>query len=287
MAPNMTTPDNMIPKIEKQLLIQVIILVSAFTAVYNHAIATLISDWSSDPNFSHGFLIPFVAVYMVWYKKEHLKAIEKKPFTPGIGIIVFGMLCFLAGTIGSELFVMRSSMIITIAGMVIYLFGIQTFKVVFIPILYLIIMIPIPAIIWNKLAFPLQLFAAHLSSAMVRFLGMPVLREGNILHLANTSLQVVDACSGIRSLTSLLALSGAFAFITPLGTFKKWILFFSAVPIAIIVNVMRLTITAVMATYIGPDAAQGFLHEMSGILVFFVALALVYLVFMVEMKFEK
>lgn len=277
----------MILKIEKHLLFQILILAGVFTALYSHVLATLVSDWSNDPNFSHGFLVPFVALYMVWHKKKALGAIGQKSTAMGLGVILFGMLCHLTGTIGAELFVMRSSMIITIAGMVIYLFGFQMFKAVLIPILYLVIMIPIPAIIWNKIAFPLQLFAANLSSEMVHLLGIPVLREGNILHLANTSLEVVDACSGLRSLTSLLALSGAFAFIAPLGNLKKWVLFVSAVPIAVVVNIVRLTLTAVMATYIGPDAAQGFLHEMSGILVFAVALALVYTVFVIELKFEK
>lgn len=274
-------------KVEKHLAIQILILTGVFVTLYSHAIATLISDWSGDPNFSHGFLIPFVAAYMVWHKKETLKTIEVKPSQAGLGVILFGMLCFLVGNIGSELFVMRSSMIITIAGMVIYLFGFQIFKAVMVPIFYLIIMIPIPAIIWNKIAFPLQLFAANLSADMVRLLGIPVLREGNILHLANTSLEVVDACSGLRSLTSLIALSGAFAYIAPFGNIKKWILFLSAVPIAVIVNIVRLTITAIMATYWGAETAQGFLHDMSGILVFAVALALVYLVFIVELKLEK
>lgn len=277
----------MILKIQKHLAIQVLILTGVFAALYSHAISTLIYDWSNNANFSHGFLIPFVAAYMVWHKKETLKTIDIKSSPAGLGVILFGMLCYLAGNIGSELFVMRSSMLITISGMVIYLFGFQMFKAVLVPIFYLIIMIPIPAIIWNKIAFPLQLFAANLSSDMVRLLGIPVLRDGNILHLANTSLEVVDACSGIRSLTSLLALSGAFAFIAPLGNFKKWILFFSAIPIAVVVNIARLTITAVMATYMGAEAAQGFLHEMSGIFVFAVALALVYLVFIIELKLEK
>lgn len=277
----------MILKIKKQLLIQGFILGGTFLALYSHAIATLVADWSSDPNFSHGFLIPFVAVYMVWHKKEILNTIEIKPSTPGLFVIIFGMLCYLAGTIGAELFVMRSSMIITIAGMVIYLLGIKMFKTIFIPIIYLFIMIPIPAIIWNKLAFPLQLFAADLSSDVIDMIGIPVLREGNVLHLANTTLEVVDACSGLRSLTSLLALSGAFAYIAPLGNLKKWILFFFAVPIAVIVNIVRLTITAAMAIYIGPEAAQGFLHEMSGIIVFVVALLLIYTVFVIELKFEN
>ena len=224
----------MIFKIEKHLLIQVLILTGVFVALYSHAISTLIYDWSNNANFSHGFLIPFVAAYMVWHKKETLKTIEVKSSPAGIGVILFGMLCYLAGNIGSELFVMRSSMLITISGMVIYLLGFQMFKAVLVPIFYLIIMIPIPAIIWNKIAFPLQLFAANLSSDMVRILGTPVLRDGNILHLANTSLEVVDACSGIRSLTSLLALSGAFAFIAPLGNFKNGFCFFPQFPLPLL-----------------------------------------------------
>jgi len=273
--------------INKQTLSRLLPLILIFIFLYHKAIAALISDWSIDPNFSHGFLIPFVALYMVWHRQNELLQVTPKPSKTGIYIIILGMLVHVAGNVGSELFLMRFSMIITISGIIIYIYGLEMFWKVMVPVAYLIMMIPIPDILWNKLAFPLQLFSAKISAYSINILGIPVLREGNILHLANTSLEVVDACSGIRSLTSLLALTGAFAFLAPLSIIKKWILFFSAIPIAVAVNVIRLTITGAMAAWIGPEAAHGFLHDMSGLIIFGAALILVYIVFIIEMKIEK
>ncbi|MBU1340620.1 MAG: exosortase/archaeosortase family protein [Proteobacteria bacterium] len=273
--------------IKKQTLIQVLPLVLIFFFLYYKAIAKLISDWSIDPNFSHGFLIPFVALYMVWYKKNEISQIPHESSKTGIIIIILGMLIHIAGNVGSELFLMRFSMIITLSGIIMYYYGVKMFRELMVPVAYLIMMIPIPSIIWNKIAFPLQLFSANLSSHTISLLNIPVFREGNILHLANTSLEVIDACSGIRSLTSLLALTGVFAFLAPLGLFKKWILFFSAIPIAVAVNVIRLTITGAMAAWISPETAHGFLHDMSGLIIFGAALILVYIVFAIEMKIEK
>ena len=191
---------------------------------------------------------------------------------------------YIAGNLGAELFLMRTSMIITIAGIIAFSFGTNMLKALVVPLSYLIMMIPIPAIIWNKIAFPLQLFAARISSETISMIGIPVFREGNILHLANTSLEVVDACSGIRSLTSLLALTGAFAFLSRLSQWKKWVIFLAAVPIAVATNVARLTITGMLAAWVGPEAAHGFLHDMSGLIIFGTALLLVYLLFILLTK---
>ncbi len=266
---------------------QIILILGGFCFLYAHAIQTLISDWSVDPNFSHGFLIPPIALYMVWVNKHRLAKLTPKPSNQGLVVIVLGMLIHLAGHAGAELFLMRFSMIVTLAGIIIFLLGWQFLKAMAIPLVYLIMMIPIPGILWNKIAFPLQLFAAKLSGELIQIIQIPVFREGNILHLSNTSLEVVDACSGLRSLTSLIALTSIFAYLAPFTILKKWILFLSAVPIAVVVNVIRLTITAAMAYHISPDTAHGFLHDMSGLIIFGGALALVYLVFNIEMAIER
>lgn len=264
---------------------QIITVAAAFLLLYNHTIIKLAGDWSTDSNFSHGFLVPIIAGYMVWYNREQLNEATIRPSYWGYALLICAMLLHIVSNIGAELFTMRFSMLIAVASLTMIFFGTRIFFKTLVPHCYLLLMIPIPAIIWNKLALPLQLMAAKLSATTISLIGIAVLREGNVLHLANTSLQVVDACSGIRSLTSMLALSAAFAYISPLKSLGKWLLFLSAIPIAIAVNIVRLTSTAVMARYIGPETAQGFLHEMSGMIVFITALILLYLFYTILFRF--
>ena len=252
--------------------IQLLILISSFLILFNHTIIELVKDWSTNANYSHGFLVPFISAYMIWRKKKELISLPLTPNNWGLFIIVMGMMMHIVGNIGAELFIMRSAIIFTILGLAIYFTGAKITKKIIIPIAYLTFMIPLPAIIWNKIAFPLQIFASNIAEMVIQLLGIPILREGNILYLTNTILEVADACSGLRSLITLLALSAAFAYISGHSKIKKWILLISAIPIAILVNIIRLILTASLADHFSAKIAQGFLHEFSGLVIYILAL---------------
>jgi len=255
----------------------VLIVIASFLALYHHVLLKLIHDWEADANYSHGFLVPLVSVYLIWLKLRENRDLPVKPHNSGLILLFCSTLFYIVAFTGAELFTMRFSMILVILSAIVYMAGWSWFKALLIPVLYLVFMIPLPAIIWNKIAFPLKLLATGIAVNVIQAIGITVYGEGNIIHLPNTTLEVVDACSGLRSLTSLLALSAAFSLVIDLSRLKKLVLFLSAVPIAIAANIFRLTLTAVLAKKYGPQVAEGFLHELSGILVFIIALVLLYL----------
>jgi len=267
---NPINPSN--PSSPFRFWLSLVLLVLSFVTLYHHTLYKMGLDWLRDDNYSHGFLIPLIAGFLLWQERDKLSNAKVSPSNAGLFILLAGLCLFVAARTGAELFTERFSMLMVIWGGVLFILGRQHARIAWIPIAYLIFMIPLPAIIWNQVAFPLKLFATKLATGAITFLSIPVYREGNIIHLANTTLEVVDACSGIRSLTSLLAISAAFALITDHSRLKKWVLFLSAVPIAIFVNILRLTVTAALAHRYGSEVAQGFLHEMSGLMVFAVAI---------------
>jgi exosortase len=251
-----------------------LVLSTALAALYLPFLTKLVTDWGTNDDYSHGYFIPVLTIYFIYSIRTELRNLAFTPNNFGAIIVAAGLAQLLIAKIGSEYFLQRTSLIIVLLGLVLFLLGRQYFKKLFVPIAYLIFMVPLPAIIWNKMAFPMQLFASALTEKVIYFLGIPIYREGNILHLAETTLEVVAACSGLRSLVTMFALSAALAILSSLSTNKKIVLFISAVPIAIFANICRLTFTALLATQMGSDAAQGFLHEFSGIMVFLLGLSL-------------
>ena len=262
------------PWSEKQTWFLIGIVLAAVLWLYLPFLKTLVAAWETNDDYSHGYFIPFLTIYFIYGQRDALKNITVRPSNAGILVITAGLAQLIVAKIGSEFFLQRTSLIVLLVGLVLFLLGWEYLRKLFLPLAYLIFMIPLPAIIWNKIAFPMQLFSSFLTEKVISLLGIPIFREGNILHLAETTLEVVAACSGLRSLVTMFALSAALAMLSELPNWKRWLLFFSAIPIAIIANISRLVITALMASRMGSAAAQGFLHEFSGIVVFMLGLTL-------------
>lgn len=249
-------------------------LAASFAVLYYPVLAKLLQDWNVDDNYSHGYFIPFIAAYMVWQRRDDLATAPKAGSLWGLAVLAGGLLQLLLAWASSIYFLQGTSIAVVLFGVILFLWGGRAARIVFVPIAYLVFMVPLPAILWNKIAFPMKLFASKLAADAIHLLGYTVLREGNILTLPSTTLEVADACSGLRSLTSLLALSTALAYLAPMNPWKKWILFLSAAPIAVVCNIIRLIGTAVLAHHYGPAVAEGFLHSFSGWLVFILGLAM-------------
>jgi exosortase len=252
-------------------------VVTAFVLCYWAVITKLLHDWAHDDNYSHGFLIVPLALYFVWERRARLAAASYRPNWLGLVVVVASLGMLIAGTLGAELFVSRVSIVFLIAGTVLFAAGFDALRVLAFPIAFLFLMVPPPAIIFNQIAFPLQLLASRFGEATLQALSIPVLREGNLITLANTTLEVAEACSGIRSLISLLTLGIVYGYFVDPRISIRTIIALSAVPIAIVANGLRVAGTGVAAHYYGVEAAEGFFHTFSGWIVFVVAFALMYL----------
>jgi exosortase len=240
--------------------------------LYGGALSSLVSQWASDDDYSHGFFVIPLAAFFAWERRAALARAESRPGIEGLLLLGVSLLAFVAGVLGAELFLTRASLVGVAAGAVLFVWGRQHFRILLFPLAFLLFMIPLPAIVFNQIAFPLQLLASRLGETAIAAAGIPVLREGNVLQLPNITLEVVEACSGIRSLVSLLMLGvllGYFAEPRPPG---RAIIALAAIPIAIVANAARVAGTGLTSHWAGPAAAEGFFHTFSGWIVFIIAL---------------
>ena len=246
--------------------------------LYSSVAVKLVTDWYELPDFSHGFLIPFFAAYLIWTKRETLRTTPVQPGWSGLPVVLLGLLFLLTGRLGADLFLSRVSFLLLAAGCVWMLFGRAMLREIRFVLLVLVLAIPLPAVLFNQITFPLQLLASRLASALLPMAGVPVLREGNVIQLPAMQLEVAEACSGIRSLLSLFTLALIYGYFLERSTTRRLILVLASIPIAVAANAARIFGTGLCVQYWDPDKAMGFFHEFSGWLMFLVSLAFLYLV---------
>jgi exosortase len=249
----------------------VLLLPALLAIMYAPVLGSLARQWWQDPNYAHGFLVPLFASYAFWRERANWRDVAFKPSHGGFLIILFAVSLFILGTAGMELFTTRFSLLVVVCGIVVFLTGWQMLRSIAFPISYLVFMIPLPAVIYYQLTFPLQLLASRLGTHGLVALGVHTVREGNLLILPNCTLEVVEACSGVRSLLSLLAAAVAYGYLAEPSTWKRCALAVSAIPIAVASNGLRLVATGMLSFLFGPEADSGPTHLMLGLAFFVVA----------------
>ena len=256
------------------VLSHLIILLGLMVVLYSSVLFRLGAQWWDDPNFSHGVFVPLFSAFLVWRKREQLTRMPVVPSWWGLPVLVAGLGLLIIGVYGADLFMSRFSLLLVLAGIVIYCAGWSFFRAVLFPWALLILMIPLPAIVFNQLTFPLQLLASKLASELLPLCNVPVLREGNVINLPSMPLEVAEACSGIRSLMSLTTMAVIYGTLTDNSILRRIALALAAIPIAVAANAFRIFGTGLLVQYWDPDKALGFFHEFSGWVIFVFSLLL-------------
>ena len=251
------------------------LLLATFMLTYFPVWKRLIVAWSGSEEYSHGFFIVPLFFYILWRKKEIFAEIPIKPSSWGLALVIFSLLLYLFAHLAEIMTLTSFSMVLLIAGVVIYFYGFLMVKELIFPLFLLLFMIPVPAQIYAKLTIPLQLFVTKASVGISNILGLPIYREGNVIHLPDRTLQVVQACSGLRSMISLLTLSAIFGYFTLKSNFLRTILFFSGIPAAIFVNIIRVLLLVFAFHYLNYDLTTGTIHTVFGIIIFMLALVFI------------
>jgi exosortase len=246
--------------------------------MYAPVLSSLARQWWDDPNYGHGVFVPLFAVYILWCERDYWRAVPHHPSNLGLAIVLIAIGLRVLGTLGAELFTTRLSLLILITGIVIFLAGFKVLRAIAFPIGFLVFMVPLPAIVYYQMTLPLQLWASGLGASGLVMLGIHTVREGNLLFLPNCTLNVVEACSGIRSLLSLLAAVVAYGYLAQPSIWKRAVLALASIPIAIAANGLRLVATGALGFFFGPSVDSGLLHVALGVVFFTMAFLSVLLV---------
>ena len=254
--------------------VQLTLLFVLFAVLYHDILAKLALQWAKDPNWSHGFLVPLFSGYVIWRKWDRVRRTPIMPNWLGLFVLLGAMCTLVLGVLGAENFLSRTSLLFAIAGLLIFFGGFGLFRELLFPWAALFLMVPLPVIVFNQIALPLQILASKLGSSLLYIIGMPVVREGNIINLPSFSLDVVEACSGLRSLVSLITLSVFYGYLQEAGFWRRSCLVLSSIPIAILANGFRIMGAGLLGEYWGLEKAEGVFHTFSGIVVFAISFGL-------------
>lgn len=246
----------------------------ALAALYHAVLPAWVHDLWVDENYSHGVLVPFVSAWLAYDRRAALAARPPQPALGGLVILLAGVALLLLGRLAAELFTMRLSFVVVLAGLIVFVLGWAHARVLALPVAFLLFMVPLPAVVLNSVTLPLQFVASEIAVSALHALQLPALREGNVILLPNTTLEVVEACSGLRSLISLGAMSVVVAVVAVERPLGRLLLVASSVPIAVLTNGARVAGTGILAYHFDPAVAEGFFHGFSGWLVFLTALLL-------------
>ena len=275
IAPSITVPSGKPAMRQAVPRWQLVLLIAVLAALYGSVLVGLGVQAYKDPDYSHAFFVPFFVAYLIWRKRRELAELPAEASASGLVIVLGAQLLLFLGSLGAELFLARISFLLTLVGLVLYFRGWRTLKALAFPLAFLLFMIPLPALIYNEIVFPLQLVASRFATTCLESVRVvPVLREGNLLILPNYTLEVVEACSGIRSLMSLMALSIGYGYLVERSWILRVILAAIMLPLAIFSNGLRVMGAALATHYWGPDTAEGFLHTFSGLAIFLLATVL-------------
>ncbi|HYL75765.1 MAG TPA: exosortase/archaeosortase family protein [Bryobacteraceae bacterium] len=242
---------------------------------YAPVLYRLVQQWAQDDDMGHAFFVPLVSGYLIWNRRAELTAQTPVSNYWGLVLVIFGAVQMMLGTLSAQVFIARTAFLVSLIGAIWFLGGTRTLKILAFPLFLLVFMYPIPAIIYARLTLPLQLFASSVAETILNFIGIPVLRDGNVLELASQRLSVVEACSGIRSLLTLTYLALVYGYFFDRKVWMRWALLVATIPIAIAANATRVTLTGVISEY-RTDWAHGFFHTVEGWVLFAVAAVMLF-----------
>jgi exosortase len=263
------------------------LLASLTVIMYAPVLRSMARQWWDDPNYGHAMFVPVFVAYVLWRERARWRAVPVRPSDYGLPIMALALGLLILGMLAVELFTSRFSLLLLIAGIVVFLAGWQVLKSIAFPVGYLFFMIPLPALVYYQLTFPLQLLASRLGAQGLVMLGVHTVRQGNLLILPNCTLEVVEACSGVRSLLSLLAVVVAYGYLAERRAWLRCLLVVLTIPIVIGSNGLRLVATGVLSFLYGPQMDSGRAHVALGLGFFAIAFLSILLIHVLVRHFAN